>query len=163
MPTVFQAIAAVMHDVGAVKKGDRNTQANFNFRGIDAVTNAVYPALVKHGVIVAPKVLSYDYGTVVVGHKRTEMGHARLTTSSLWRPAKRSTQAIKRQRRRTRWRSAPPYSKRCACQPMKPTPTPTPTSVQGSPTPSWRRRRCSRCAPTSAWTPRSRLAVSGLR
>lgn len=84
MTTVFQAIAAVMHDVGAVKKGDRNTQANFNFRGIDAVTNAVYPALVKHGVIVAPKVLSYDYGTVVVGHKRTEMGHARLTVEFTW-------------------------------------------------------------------------------
>lgn len=79
MTTVREALRAVMKDVGAVKKGDRNTQGNFNFRGIDAVTNAVYPALVEHGVIVAPKVLSYDYGTVVVGHKRTEMGHARLT------------------------------------------------------------------------------------
>ncbi|MDV7194639.1 ERF family protein [Mycolicibacterium fortuitum] len=79
MTTIRQALHAVMKDVGAVKKGDRNTQGNFNFRGIDAVTNAVYPALVEHGVIVAPKVLSYNYGTVVVGHKRTEMGHARLT------------------------------------------------------------------------------------
>lgn len=78
MTTVRQALHAVMRDVGAVKKGDRNTQGNFNFRGIDAVTNAVYPALVEHGVIVAPKVLDYQYGTVVVGHKRTEMGHARL-------------------------------------------------------------------------------------
>ena len=69
----------MMRDVGAVKKGDRNTQGNFNFRGIDAVTNAVYPALVEHGVIVAPRVLDYQYGTVVVGHKRTEMSHARLT------------------------------------------------------------------------------------
>jgi len=76
---VFEALQAVMASVGAVKKGDRNTQGNFNFRGIDAVTNAVYPALVEHGVLVVPKVLSYDYGTVVVGHKRTEMGHARPT------------------------------------------------------------------------------------
>jgi len=76
--TIRQALNAVMRDVGAVKKGDRNTQGNFNFRGIDAVTNAVYPALVEHKVIVAPKVLDYQYGTVVVGHKRTEMGHARL-------------------------------------------------------------------------------------
>lgn len=79
MTTIREALTAVMRDVGAVKKADRNTQSNYNFRGIDAVTNAVYPALVEHGVIVAPRVLSYDYGTVVVGHKRTEMGHARLT------------------------------------------------------------------------------------
>jgi len=78
MTTIRQALNAIMRDVGAVKKGDRNTQGNFNFRGIDAVTNAVYPALVEHQVIVAPKVLDYQYGTVVVGHKRTEMGHARL-------------------------------------------------------------------------------------
>ena len=79
MTTVHQALHKVMAAVGAVKKGDRNTQGNFNFRGIDAVTNAVYPALVEHGVIVAPEVQSYEYGTVTVGHKRTEMGHARLT------------------------------------------------------------------------------------
>ena len=51
MTTVREALRAVMKDVGAVKKGDRNTQGNFNFRGIDAVTNAVYPALVEHGVM----------------------------------------------------------------------------------------------------------------
>lgn len=78
MTTIRQALNAVMRDVGAVKKGDRNTQGNFNFRGIDAVINAVYPALVEHQVIVAPKVLDYQYGTVTVGHKRTEMSHARL-------------------------------------------------------------------------------------
>lgn len=78
MTTVRQALNHVMRDVGAVKKGDRNTQGNFNFRGIDAVTNAVYPALVEHKVIVAPKVLDYQYGTVTVGRNRTEMGHARL-------------------------------------------------------------------------------------
>lgn len=77
--TVYEALHAVMTSVGAVKKGDRNTHGNFNFRGIDAVTNAVYPALVEHGVIVAPKVLDYQYGIVTVGHKRTEMSHARLT------------------------------------------------------------------------------------
>lgn len=85
MTTVIEALNKVMSDVGAVKKGDRNTQGSgYNFRGIDAVTNAVYPALVKHGVIVAPKVLEYKYGTVVVGHKRTEMSHAQLTVEFTW-------------------------------------------------------------------------------
>jgi hypothetical protein len=77
--TIYEALAAVMKDVGAVKKGGHNAQSGYNFRGIDAVTNAVYPALVEHGVIVAPEVQSYDYGTVTVGRNRTEMGHARLT------------------------------------------------------------------------------------
>lgn len=84
MTTIRQALNQVMSEVGAVKKTDRNTQGNFNFRGIDAVTTAVYPALVKHGVIVAPKVLDYQYGTVVVGHKRTEMSHARLLVEFTW-------------------------------------------------------------------------------
>jgi hypothetical protein len=79
MTAVVNSLTAVMRDVGAVGKRERNSQGNFNYRGIDAVTNAVHPALVAHGVVVVPKLLSYDYGTVIVGHKRTEMAHARLT------------------------------------------------------------------------------------
>jgi hypothetical protein len=52
--TVVQALSAVMEDVQAVKKGDRNTQQNYSFRGVDSVVNAVGPALRKHGVIVVP-------------------------------------------------------------------------------------------------------------
>lgn len=75
---VHEALTKVMTDVGAVRKTDRNSQQNFSFRGVDAVTSAVYPALIKHGVVVVPKVLDYKYGTVVVGRNRTEMGHAQL-------------------------------------------------------------------------------------
>jgi hypothetical protein len=53
-----------MEDVGAVRKGERNQAQNFNFRGIDAVTNAVSPALRKHGVIVSPQVMDYQHETV---------------------------------------------------------------------------------------------------
>jgi hypothetical protein len=84
MTTIHQALNKVMADVGAVKKGDRNTAQNFSFRGVDAVTSAVYPALVKHGVIVVPEVLEYGYGTVIVGQKRTEMGHCRLKVQFTW-------------------------------------------------------------------------------
>jgi hypothetical protein len=59
-PTVVEALAAVMEDVQSIRKGDRNTQQNFNFRGIDAVVNAVGPALRKHGVIVVPTGAHYD-------------------------------------------------------------------------------------------------------
>lgn len=78
LPSIFQALAAVMEDVGPVGKRDRNTQANFNFRGIDAVVNAASPALVKHKVIVVPELLSKVYGTVEVGRNRTQMSHCQV-------------------------------------------------------------------------------------
>lgn len=53
-PNVIQAISAVMADVQAVRKKDRNEQQRFMFRGIDAVINAVGPALRKHGVVAVP-------------------------------------------------------------------------------------------------------------
>ncbi len=52
--TVFEAWTKVMGDVQAIRKSERNTHQNFNFRGIDAVLNAVGPALRKHGVVVVP-------------------------------------------------------------------------------------------------------------
>jgi len=86
MTTIFQALSAVMADVQGVKKADKNTSPSggFMFRGIDAVTNAVGPALRKHGVIVVPEVLEKVYGTVVVGKNRTEMGHSQLTIAFTW-------------------------------------------------------------------------------
>lgn len=59
--TIAEALSAVMGDVQAVGKDSRNTQQNFNFRGIDAVVNEVGPALRNHGVIVLPRVLSSHY------------------------------------------------------------------------------------------------------
>lgn len=53
-PTVVEALSAVMEEVQGIRKGDRNTQQGYMFRGVDAVVNAVGPALRKHGVIVLP-------------------------------------------------------------------------------------------------------------
>lgn len=75
---IVEALNSVMAEVGAVSKGERNTSQNFNFRGIDAVVNAVSPALRAHGVVVTPEVLKVDHGTVEVGKNRTPMGHVRL-------------------------------------------------------------------------------------
>lgn len=58
---IYGALADVMSDVGAVAKDSRNTQQNFNFRGVDAVVNAVSPALRKHRVMVLPQMRSVDY------------------------------------------------------------------------------------------------------
>jgi len=53
-PSVVQALAAVMEDVRAVGKGERNQQQGYQFRGIDSLLNAVGPAFRKHGVVAMP-------------------------------------------------------------------------------------------------------------
>jgi hypothetical protein len=53
-PSVVEALSAVMADVQAVGKADRNTQQGYVFRGIDAVVNAVGPAFRKHGIVAVP-------------------------------------------------------------------------------------------------------------
>lgn len=79
MSGIAEALAAVMADVSHVGKGERNQAQNFSFRGIDAVLNAVGPALRKHSVIVLPQLLDIEQHTVEVGRNRTLMGHATVT------------------------------------------------------------------------------------
>lgn len=78
MTPVVTRLSRVMDDVGAVRKGQRNESQGFSFRGIDAVVNAVSPALRAHEVVVLPTVLDYEYGTVEVGQRRTPMAHVKV-------------------------------------------------------------------------------------
>lgn len=75
---IYSALNAVMGDVSSVSKDERNAGQGFNFRGIDAVVNAVGPALRKHGVIVVPRVQSCDYSTIEIGEKRKATAHVRV-------------------------------------------------------------------------------------
>lgn len=54
---IYESISAVMKDVGAIGKNTKNTQQGFMFRGIDAVMNALQPALIKNHIFVVPEVL----------------------------------------------------------------------------------------------------------
>ena len=54
---IYQSIAAVMGEIGAVGKTSKNQQQGFMYRGIDAVMNALQPALIKYGVFVVPEIL----------------------------------------------------------------------------------------------------------
>lgn len=54
---IYEAISATMSDVGAIGKNTKNTQQGFMFRGIDAVMNALQPALIKNHIFVVPEVL----------------------------------------------------------------------------------------------------------
>ena len=54
---IYEAISKCMEDIGAVGKNDKNKQQGFMYRGIDAVMNAINPALTKNHVFVVPEVL----------------------------------------------------------------------------------------------------------
>lgn len=61
MSNAREVVIAVMREVQGVAKRETNTHQNFNFRGIDAVVNAIGPALRKHGGFIVPKVMSSEY------------------------------------------------------------------------------------------------------
>jgi len=63
-PSIYAALASVMADIKHVGKDGWNDHQKFSFRGIDAVVNAVGPALRAHGVIVVPVLVSVTYETV---------------------------------------------------------------------------------------------------
>ncbi|KAA0021826.1 ERF family protein [Antrihabitans cavernicola] len=78
IPAVYEALNRVSKAVGAVRKDDFNQGQKFNFRGIDAVVNAVHAALNEHGVVVIPRVLTVDYLPVTIGRNATPATSVRL-------------------------------------------------------------------------------------
>ena len=55
--SIYEAISRCMEEIGAVGKDAVNKQQGFKYRGIDAVMNAINPALVKNHVFIVPEVL----------------------------------------------------------------------------------------------------------
>ena len=57
---VYAAINAVQSDLNkeGITKNRKNTQQNYNFRGIDDVYNALSPLLAKHGLCILPRILA---------------------------------------------------------------------------------------------------------
>ena len=54
---ICKAINEVMADIGVIGKDSKNTTQGFMYRGVDAVMNALQPAMVKHNIFVIPEVL----------------------------------------------------------------------------------------------------------
>ena len=75
LPTIHQALASVKKAIGAVGKSEKNQQQGWNFRGIDAVLNAVSGPLADNGVTVYPILQDYTYATVEIGRNKTPMAH----------------------------------------------------------------------------------------
>ena len=64
MTTIQEAMNLAMREIGAVGKDSYNETQRFNFRGIDAVINAVAPVFRQHGIIPTVKVVDVTYGEV---------------------------------------------------------------------------------------------------
>jgi hypothetical protein len=78
-----ESIAGVMALVSGVAKSGRNEAQRFNFRGIDAVVNAVGPALREVGGLVVPRLMekSYERGQTKSGASTIEVF---LTVQFAW-------------------------------------------------------------------------------
>lgn len=59
---VYKAIGAVMADLSkeGISKDSKNQQQGYNFRGIDAVYNALSGLMAKHGLLMLPRVLARE-------------------------------------------------------------------------------------------------------
>lgn len=55
---IYKKMSQVMSEIGSVQKDQKNQAQGFKFRGIDQFVNALYPALTKHGVFMAPRCVS---------------------------------------------------------------------------------------------------------
>lgn len=81
--TAAQSIAAVLAKVGAVGKGSRNQQQGFNYRGVDAVVNAVHPVLSEVGGFIVPRMVSQEVEHATTA-KGSPMTVVRLVTEYAW-------------------------------------------------------------------------------
>lgn len=73
--TAIESLTGVMQKISGVAKRDRNEAQRFNFRGIDAVVNAVGPALREVGGAIIPTVIekNYERGTTKNGSSTVEV------------------------------------------------------------------------------------------
>lgn len=72
--SIYKKMSDVMRDIGHVEKAQENRAQGFKFRGIDQFINALYPALVKHGVFISPECVSEKHEIREVQRSNGKMG-----------------------------------------------------------------------------------------
>jgi len=60
---IYSALIAVMREVSEIKKGQKNQQQGFMFRGIDEVMNELHSLFAKNGIIILPEILQKNTTT----------------------------------------------------------------------------------------------------
>ncbi len=71
---IYKKMSEVMKEVGFVAKAQTNTAQGFKFRGIDQFVNALYPALTKHGVFMAPRATQFTQEVREVTRSNGKLG-----------------------------------------------------------------------------------------
>lgn len=56
---IYQRISAVMADLDYVQKEDKLVNDQYSFVSHDAVSAAIHPLLVKHGIVIVPRVINW--------------------------------------------------------------------------------------------------------
>mgnify|MGYP003331476945 FL=1 len=87
MTTIQEAMNLAMREIGAVGKDSYNETQRFNFRGIDAVINAVAPVFRQHGIIPTVKVVDVTYGEVTTARGSIMTSVRLLATYTFTGPA----------------------------------------------------------------------------
>lgn len=60
VPKIYTTIPEVMKRISAISKDRKNTQQNFQYRGIDDVMNELHPIMAECGLFVVPNVLNEE-------------------------------------------------------------------------------------------------------
>jgi hypothetical protein len=79
-PLIYKKMSQVMAEIGSIDKAQRNQAQGFSFRGIDQFVNALYPALVKHGVFIAPRVVKEEHEIREVVRSNGKVSHDKLVS-----------------------------------------------------------------------------------
>lgn len=92
--TLVEKLTQISSDAGFLAKTGKNASQGFNFRGIDAVVNALAPWMRAQGVIVLPTVLNYQYDQIAVGANKSLVGHVRLEVRYTFTDGKDTISAV---------------------------------------------------------------------
>lgn len=76
--TIYRRLADVKRECPAIPKADRNTEQNFDFRGIERIMASVSPLFAKHGVLVMPRVQSIRRWITERGRDHKPWEHYRI-------------------------------------------------------------------------------------
>ena len=94
LPMIYSLMNAAMGDIGAIGKNQINTFQKYKFRGIDDVMNALYPVLIKHQLVLVPRMTDKQIDTITTKDGKLQI-HALLTIEyTMFAPDGSSVQAV---------------------------------------------------------------------
>lgn len=83
-PNIYQRLNAIMKEIGYVQKDKKNSFMNFKYVSHDAVTSAIRPFLVNHGVNITCSIVQNDVKEITTGKgDKTDKAYMTLVTAEI--------------------------------------------------------------------------------